>query len=43
MAAILTMIAIQASIFLLVLGAVIYAIVKRIESKRNETFEDRDN
>ena len=43
MVAALTMIAIQASIFLLALGALIYAIVKRIESKKNETFEDRDN
>ncbi len=43
MVGIMIAIAIQASIFLLFLGALIYVIVRRIENKRNETFEDRDN
>lgn len=43
MVAALIAIAIQASIFLVFLGALIYVIVKRIESKKKETFEDRDN
>ena len=43
MVAVLTMIAIQACVFVAILGALIYVIVKRIESKKKETFEDRDN
>jgi len=36
-------IAIQASIFLAFLVVLIYVIVRRIEAKKKETFEDRDN
>lgn len=43
MVAVLTIIIIQASVFLAILGLLIYVIVNRIESKKNETFEDRDN
>lgn len=43
MAAVMITVAIQASIFLAFLVGLIYVIVKRIESKKKETFEDRDN
>lgn len=36
-------IAFQAIIWLSFLVIIIYLIVRRIEEKRNETFEDRDN
>lgn len=43
MAAVIITIAIQACIFLAFLIGLIYVIVKRIEAKKKETFEDRDN
>jgi hypothetical protein len=43
MAAVFIAFAIQITIALVFLGALIYVIVKRVESKRNENFEDRDN
>jgi hypothetical protein len=43
MVAVLTIIDIQACIFAAILGTLIYVIVKRIEAKKKETFEDRDN
>lgn len=39
----LTMIAIQACVFVAILGALIYVILKRKEAKKKVTFEDRDN
>lgn len=43
MVAVMVTIAIQASVFLACLGILIYVIVKRIEAKKKETFEDRNN
>jgi hypothetical protein len=43
MVAAMIAIAIQASIFLAFLVLLIYVIVRRIEAKKKETFEDRDN
>lgn len=43
MAAVFTILAVQITIALVCVVALIYVIVKRVESKRNENFEDRDN
>ncbi len=41
--AVIIVLALEALIFLGAVGLLIYFIVQRIEKKRQETFEDRDN
>lgn len=41
--AVIIIIGLEALVFLGLLGLLIYFIVQRIERKKHETFEDRDN
>ena len=43
MGVVIAVVVLEALIFLGVIGLIIYFIVKRIEKKKQETFEDRDN
>lgn len=41
--AVIIILAVEALIFFGVIGLLIYLIIQRIEKKKKETFEDRDN
>ena len=43
MGVVVAIVVLEAMVFLGVIGLVIYFIVRRIEKKKQETFEDRDN
>ena len=43
MGVVVAIVVLEAMVFLGVIGLVIYFIVRRIEKKKKETFEDRDN